>query len=398
MVTNALGYTPYNSSNPNGYTSNTGTVTSVAVKMNGSVKGTITTSGTIDLGTVLTSHQDISGKADKASMTAGWYRRVYVNTQGIVTEGDQGDTDTNTWRKVQLNGVDKLGNATNTNPLNIKNGSGITITESSGAFTFALNLTGDLVVDALGYAPGTSNFSGSYNDLSNKPTIPTKVSQLTNDSGYITGITSSMVTTALGYTPYNSSNPNGYTSNTGTVTSVTVKMNGSNVGTITTSGTIDLGTVLTSKPSYNFSEIGAGNATIGDGANYALYRTHESWRSGYYYHTTGNEAVVFANKNASTSWIFVNAVDPTDRKDWTNLGQVPAMQIKTNSVAINKLIGNGVSPSYNLDVNGTANATTLYENGTSLASKYLGISATAADSSKLNGQAASYYLNYKFFK
>jgi hypothetical protein len=39
-------------------------------------------------------------------------------------------------------------------------------------------------------------------------------------SGYITGINSSDVTTALGYTPYDASNPNGYTSNTGTVTSV----------------------------------------------------------------------------------------------------------------------------------------------------------------------------------
>ena len=31
-----------------------------------------------------------------------------------------------------------------------------------------------------------SEFSGSYNDLSNKPTIPTKTSDLQNDSGYIT--------------------------------------------------------------------------------------------------------------------------------------------------------------------------------------------------------------------
>lgn len=41
-----------------------------------------------------------------------------------------------------------------------------------------------------------------------------------NISGYITGITSSDVTTALGFTPYNATNPNGYTSNTGTITSV----------------------------------------------------------------------------------------------------------------------------------------------------------------------------------
>lgn len=62
--------------------------------------------------------------------------------------------------------------------------------------------------------------TGNYTDLINKPTIPTKTSDLTNDSGFITGITSSDVTTALGYTPYNSTNPDGYTTNIGTVTSV----------------------------------------------------------------------------------------------------------------------------------------------------------------------------------
>ena len=77
--------------------------------------------------------------------------------------------------------------------------------------------------------------SGSYSDLSNKPTIPTKVSDLTNDSGY--------------------------TTNTGTITSV--KMNGS---TVSSSGEADLGTVLTShqniKTINSTSLVGTGDVTV----------------------------------------------------------------------------------------------------------------------------------------
>lgn len=63
--------------------------------MNGSSKGT---SGVVNLGTVLTSHQDISGKADKANITSGTAGTssatsgstlavpyVTMNAQGIVT-------------------------------------------------------------------------------------------------------------------------------------------------------------------------------------------------------------------------------------------------------------------------------------------------------------------------
>ncbi len=46
------------------------------------------------------------------------------------------------------------------------------------------------------------------------------------------------------------------------------------------------------------------------------------------------------------------------------------MQIKNQRVTINKLIPNGSDAAYNLDVNGTVNATTIYENGVSLADKY----------------------------
>lgn len=98
-----------------------------------------------------------------------------------------------------------------------------------GAVDSVNGQTGDVVLTA-----------SDVGALPNTTVIPTKTSDLTNDSGYITnsalsgyatetfvtsqgyitGITSSDVTTALGYTPYNSSNPNGYTSNIGTVTSV----------------------------------------------------------------------------------------------------------------------------------------------------------------------------------
>lgn len=141
-----------------------------------------------------------------------------------------------------------------------------------------------------------------------------------------------------------------------------------------------------SKPSYTHNEIGAGDLTIGDGANELYFRTNASWTSGVYYHTTGQEALVFANKNASTSWIFSSGNDVSSRTDWSTLDGAsghlskPSMQIKNGTVAINKLIANNGSLSYNLDVNGTANATTLYENGTALSSKYQAAGSYAAAS------------------
>ena len=57
------------------------------------------------------------------------------------------------------------------------------LTNDSG---FITGITSSDVVNALGYTPGSSNFSGDYADLTGKPTIPTKTSQLNNDSGFIT--------------------------------------------------------------------------------------------------------------------------------------------------------------------------------------------------------------------
>ena len=61
------------------------------------------------------------------------------------------------------------------------------------------------------YDPNNVNANAfDYDNFINTPTIPTKTSDLNNDSGFITGITSGDVTTALWYTPYNSTNPNWY--------------------------------------------------------------------------------------------------------------------------------------------------------------------------------------------
>lgn len=73
-----------------GFTKNKGTVTAVAVKMNGATKGTVTSSGTIDLGTVIRAHQDISGLMPKSGgtftgeVTFGNSGGYSVNARGYV--------------------------------------------------------------------------------------------------------------------------------------------------------------------------------------------------------------------------------------------------------------------------------------------------------------------------
>ena len=122
-----------------------------------------------------------------------------------------------------------LGNVGNFKAVSTVANQGLSSTEKSNART--------------NIGAGTSSFSGSYNDLSNKPTIPTKVSQLTNDSGY--------------------------TTNTGTVTGVKV----GSTSYSPSSGVVSLPAYPTtlpasdvyswakasSKPSYTASEVGLGN-------------------------------------------------------------------------------------------------------------------------------------------
>ena len=286
----------------------------------------------------------------------------------------------------------------------------------------------------------SSNFatvatSGSYSDLSDKPSIPTNVSELTNDSGYITGVSwndvsnkpsipsgSNYVERLPWWNYEDSHNVDDLTSGitfayaanhnapvTGTIVTFSCtqgnyqlqlqgsyggeglyfrNMNGDratwnawrevihagNIGSQSVSYADSAGSApasdvyswakAESKPSYDFSEIGQGNITVGYQYYINLRPDHDSYNGGMYYSTPGNEATVFANKNPVTSWIFATT-DVTSRADWTTL--TPSMQIKNGCVTINKAIADGSNASYNLDVNGSLNATTIYQNGSALA-------------------------------
>lgn len=78
-----------------------------------------------------------------------------------------------------------------------------------------------------------------------------------------------------------------------------------------------------------------------------------SYYSGVMHQNFGTEAIVFAATNTLTSFIFKCGQSPISMANntWANI--TPSMQIKKQSVYINSLIANGVTPGYNLYVNGT---------------------------------------------
>lgn len=67
-----------------------GTVTSVSVQMNGEIKGTVEDSGIIDLGTVITEHQDISGKQNIATLEEDITNLGFTKNTGTYIKPDNG--------------------------------------------------------------------------------------------------------------------------------------------------------------------------------------------------------------------------------------------------------------------------------------------------------------------
>ena len=196
----------------------TGTVT--AVKMNGTTKNP--SSGVVDIGTVITAHQDISGKANLSGGNTFTGKQTFTdppidNPYSIDASGYVKGS------LLQSSAVAKKD--TNADKVCVFISGGFIyyrtpaeiVSDGGGATTDQIH-NGTLTIKQNGTTVQTFSANQSGNVTANI-TVPMKVSELENDSGF--------------------------TSNAGTVTSVAVKMNGKEKGKVTSSGTIDLGTVLT---------------------------------------------------------------------------------------------------------------------------------------------------------
>ena len=221
--------------NDSGFTTNAGTVTSVAVKMNDATKGTVTSSGTIDLGTVLTDASKFATsaqgtKADNAMPKAGGAFTGAVMVQAPTAEMNPAtkqyvDTAINAVKQFEYQVVTELPTAAQAtmgkiylvahshNPSDGKPDSyDEFITVQSGS-TYKWERIGNTDIDLSGYVPTTRKI--------NNKALSSDINLGASDVGV----------TEAAFPGLNK---------TGTITGIT--MNGASKGT---SGVVDLGTVIT---------------------------------------------------------------------------------------------------------------------------------------------------------
>lgn len=156
----------------------------------------------------LTEHQDISGKVDKIEgkgLSTNDYTSEEKNKLASITSGAEANVQSN-WNETDSSSDAYIQNKPDLSDLTtIRSGAaaGATAYQKPSTGIPASDLaSGIILTDVVRYSAQTltseqqaqvrsnigveNSFSGDYNDLANKPTIPNTTSQLTNDSGFIT--------------------------------------------------------------------------------------------------------------------------------------------------------------------------------------------------------------------
>ena len=107
-----------------------------------------------------------------------------------------------------------------------------------------------------------------------------------------------------------------------------------------------VGGISTTKNSY-FNE----KITFPENKVSLEFSSRDTWKTGFFYDTSGHEALVLAMQNPRTSFMIVDSVDPNAWTNGTWSTKTPVIQAKKGALYINQLF-NG-DPAYNLYVNGS---------------------------------------------
>lgn len=338
-IISALGYTPYNSTNPSNYIS-LGALSATSPLSYNSLTGAFSISQSTTSSNGYLSSTDwntfnnkqnalgytpvpntrnltINGttydlSADRSWTIAGGVTSFNTRTGAItLTSGDV----TTALGYTPYNSTNPSGYTSNTGTVTSISGtgtvSGLTLTgsvTSSGSLTLGgtLSLTSANVTTALGFTPYNATNPSGYITGITSTNVTTALGYTpynsTNPSGYITGITSSNVTNALGYTPYNATNPSGYITSSGSISG--------NAATATNAtNTIYMNTQFQGSGSVNTSEGRCMSLRTDSGAgaavNYApvlhMAASDTMWQAQGTYGGSGNGTLYFRQGYAG-SW------------------------------------------------------------------------------------------------
>ena len=244
-VTTALGFTPYNATNPSGYTTNTGTVTGVT-----GTAPVVSSGGTAPAISMAAASSGVDGYMTGAYATKldGIAASATANTGTVTSVAALTLATTGT----DITSSVANGTTTPVITLNIPTASAANRGALSAADWSTFNgkqPAGSYLTSAVTtFSAGTTGFT----PLTATSGAVTLAGTLNVANGGTGSTTAAAALTALG--AYAASNPSGYTTNTGTVTSVATGT-GLSGGPITTSGTISLANTAVSAGSYTAANI-----------------------------------------------------------------------------------------------------------------------------------------------
>ena len=186
-VTSALGFTPYNATNPSGYTTNTGTVT--AISGTAPIVSSGGTAPAISISAATTSAAGSMSAADKTKLD-NIANGAQVNTVTSVA----GKTGVVALAKADV-GLDNVDNTSDAaKPVSTAQQTALDLKANLNSPTFT------------GTVAGITKAMVGLGDVENKSSATIRA-ELTNSN----------VTTALGFTPYSATNPDGYITNIKTI-------------------------------------------------------------------------------------------------------------------------------------------------------------------------------------